>query len=197
MGRYCQLVVGPAGSGKSTYCKTLLTHLLAMKRSGVRMFNFDPAADQFTYTPTVDIRDLIQLEEVTEQLGYGPNGGLIYCMDYVIQNLDWIDEQMDQEDDVYWLIDCPGQLELYTHFDHMKKWVQHLQCHGFHLCVVYCLETMFLMDPTKFFSGSLAAMSCMIQLELPHVNVITKMDLVKSQLSPSEYVKNNHDFFFF
>jgi GPN-loop GTPase len=30
---------------------------------------------------TVDIRDLISVEDVMEELGYGPNGGLVYCME--------------------------------------------------------------------------------------------------------------------
>lgn len=29
-----------------------------------------------------DIRELISLEDVMEELGLGPNGGLIYCMEY-------------------------------------------------------------------------------------------------------------------
>lgn len=31
-----------------------------------------------------DIRDLISVEDVMEELGYGPNGGLVYCMEYVL-----------------------------------------------------------------------------------------------------------------
>lgn len=30
----------------------------------------------------VDIRELISLEDVMEELGLGPNGGLLYCMEY-------------------------------------------------------------------------------------------------------------------
>lgn len=30
----------------------------------------------------LDIRDLISVEDVMEELGYGPNGGLVYCMEY-------------------------------------------------------------------------------------------------------------------
>lgn len=31
-----------------------------------------------------DIRDLISVEDVMEELGYGPNGGLVYCMECVV-----------------------------------------------------------------------------------------------------------------
>lgn len=29
-----------------------------------------------------DIRELVSLEDVMEELGLGPNGGLVYCMEY-------------------------------------------------------------------------------------------------------------------
>ena len=34
-----------------------------------------------------DIRELIDLEDVMEELGLGPNGGLMYCMEYPLLNL--------------------------------------------------------------------------------------------------------------
>ena len=42
--RCAQLVIGPAGSGKSTYCELMRTHLEAMQRR-VHVINLDPAAD--------------------------------------------------------------------------------------------------------------------------------------------------------
>jgi hypothetical protein len=53
----------------------------------VHLFNLDPAAERFALpdgtamTPSVDIKDLISLEEVMEDLGLGPNGGLVYCFE--------------------------------------------------------------------------------------------------------------------
>ena len=34
----------------------------------------DPAADAFNYPASIDIRDLVTLEDVMEQLELGPNG---------------------------------------------------------------------------------------------------------------------------
>ena len=48
----------------------------------MHLFNLDPAADEFEYTPSLDIRDLISLEDVMEDLELGPNGGLIYCFEW-------------------------------------------------------------------------------------------------------------------
>lgn len=49
----------------------------------MHLFNLDPAATKFEYPPSIDIKDLISLEEVMEDLQLGPNGGLIYCFEWV------------------------------------------------------------------------------------------------------------------
>lgn len=42
----------------------------------------------------LDIRDLISLDDVQEELKLGPNGGLIYCMEYLIEHIDWLMEEL-------------------------------------------------------------------------------------------------------
>jgi GTPase SAR1 family protein len=78
--RYAVLVTGPAGAGKSTFCAGLITHAQAMGRQ-VHLVNLDPAAENFEFKPALDIRDLISLQDVMEELEFGPNGGLIYCFE--------------------------------------------------------------------------------------------------------------------
>ena len=108
--RYAQLVVGPAGSGKvrilsflipnlkyplfhqlfhtfllqSTYCSTIVQHAEAENKT-VHVVNLDPAAEFFSYNPIADIRELIHIEDAMEddEMRFGPNGGLIFCMEYV------------------------------------------------------------------------------------------------------------------
>ncbi|KAI9223108.1 GPN-loop GTPase [Blastocladiella britannica] len=189
MGRKALLVMGPAGSGKSTLCATLLSHFESTKRRAL-LLNLDPAADHFEYAPHADVRDLVTLADVAEELEYGPNGGLVYCFEYLAENLDWLDDAMALDEqaadaDDYWIIDCPGQIELYTHFPIMRTIVQHLARKNIVMCAVYCMEATFISDTFKFFSGCLSAMSAMIQLEMPHVNVLTKMDLLKGHVDQS------------
>lgn len=75
-------LAGPAGAGKSTLCTSLITHLQTVKRTG-HLLNLDPAAtnESFEVEPSIDIRNLISLEDVMTEFGYGPNGGLIYCFE--------------------------------------------------------------------------------------------------------------------
>ncbi|KAH0844374.1 hypothetical protein AYO21_00842 [Fonsecaea monophora] len=190
MSKFGVLVTGPAGAGKTTFCTALITHLHHSRRSAFYV-NLDPAATDLSYTPDLDIRDLISLEDVMEEpLSLGPNGGLIYCFEFLLQNLDWLAEAIDPLTEEYLIIfDLPGQIELYTHIPLLPELVKYLSRMGplnISLCAAYLLEATFVVDKAKFFAGTLSAMSAMIMLELPHVNILSKMDLVKDQVPKRE-----------
>lgn len=72
-----QVVIGPPGSGKTTYCAALQRYCASMHRP-LAIINLDPANENLPYTPAIDISDLVHLEEVMQEMGLGPNGGLVY-----------------------------------------------------------------------------------------------------------------------
>lgn len=126
--RFGQVVIGPPGSGKSTYCRGMQEFLSRLGRKVV-VVNMDPANEGLTYSCAVDVSELVTLGDVMEGLKLGPNGGLLYCMEYVEANLDWLQKKLQQHSDCYFLFDCPGQVELYTHqgsikniFSQLGKW---------------------------------------------------------------------------
>ena len=124
-----------------------------------------------------------------EEMGLGPNGGLIYCFEFLMENLDFLTEHLDPLSEEYLIIiDMPGQIELYTHIPLLPGLVRHLAqgSLNINLCATYLLESTFVVDRAKFFAGTLSAMSAMIMLELPHVNILSKMDLVKDLVGRSE-----------
>ena len=178
---HAQLVMGPAGVGKSTYCQAIQEHAAAEKHQ-VHVANLDPAAEEFKYQVAFDVRELITLDDVMEELELGPNGGLLYCMEYLLENLEWLKDELDQYgDDEYLLLDCPGQIELYSHVPVMRTLADAVQSWGVRLCGVYLIDATFAADPSKFIAGSLLSLSAMIQLELPHINVLTKCDMVDEE----------------
>ncbi|KAI0152240.1 GPN-loop GTPase [Hypoxylon sp. NC0597] len=185
MSKFGVMVMGPAGAGKSTFCASLITHLQLNRRSCFYV-NLDPAAESFEHTPDLDIKELISLEDVMEEMGLGPNGGLIYCFEFLMENLDFLTEALDSLTEEYLIIfDMPGQIELYTHVPILPALVRFLTRAGsldIRLCAAYLLEATFVVDRAKFFAGTLSAMSAMIMLEIPHLNILSKMDLVKEQV---------------
>ncbi len=180
---YAQLIIGPAGSGKSTYCKIMQDHCENIKRT-IKIINLDPAAEKFKYKCDLDIRELINIDEVMKKKKLGPNGALIYCMEYLYDNIEFLTEYFDSKgDNYYYLIDCPGQLELYSHSDIMKKITNYLKKNGFSIVSIFCLDCTFLQEQSKFISGNVLSLATMIQMELPHLTVMTKCDLIsKSNL---------------
>lgn len=52
------MVMGPAGTGKSTYCKVMQEHCQNARRT-VHVVNLDPAAEAFEYEVAFDIRGTI------------------------------------------------------------------------------------------------------------------------------------------
>jgi len=177
MGKFAQLVLGPAGSGKSTFCDIIRKHCENIRRS-VHVINLDPAAEEFLYPVSIDVRELISLSDVTEDLSYGPNGGLIFCLEHLLDNMDWFKQQLGDFDDDYVLIDCPGQIEIYTHIPILKRFVAELMEEGYTVCGVHLLDSHFVTDIAKFISGTFVSLSAMTAIQIPFVNVITKMDLV-------------------
>lgn len=125
-----------------------------------------------------------------EEMGLGPNGGLIYCFEFLLENLDFLTEALDPLTEEYMIIiDMPGQIELYTHIPILPALVKHLTRTGsldINLCAAYLLEATFVVDKAKFFAGTLSAMSAMIMLEVPHINILSKMDLVKGTVGTRE-----------
>lgn len=147
----------------------------------VSVINLDPANDFIPYTPAIDISELITLAEVMEKLKLGPNGGLIYCMEYLEKNIDWFIEKLKKiPKEHYLLLDFPGQVELYTHHNSVRNILAALLKLDHRLAAVHLVDSHYCSDAGKFIAVLLTSLSAMLQMELPHVNVLSKADLIQS-----------------
>ncbi|XP_061772102.1 GPN-loop GTPase 2 [Nerophis ophidion] len=173
-----QVVIGPPGSGKTTYCRAMQEFLTRLGRNVV-VVNMDPANEELPYKCAVDISELVTLDDVMDALKLGPNGGLLYCMEYVEANMDWLENKLRQHHDSYFLFDCPGQVELYTHQNSVKNIFSLLGKLHFRLTSVHLVDSHYCADPAKFISVLCTSLSTMLHVELPHVNILSKMDLIE------------------
>jgi GPN-loop GTPase len=135
---YGQVIVGPPGAGKTTFCNGMQQYLRLLGRDAW-VVNFDPANEgisavvprnrqgsrnndqrgnddeRLPYEMLFDVcEEAVELSSVMTELGLGPNGGLMYCMEYVEEHSDEIIAKIKSRlsDRTYLLLDFPGQVEL-------------------------------------------------------------------------------------
>eukprot|EP00727_Mastigamoeba_balamuthi_P013599 m51a1_g8862 putative gpn-loop gtpase 2 (805) ;mRNA; f:568451-572150 len=172
-----QIVLGPPGCGKTTYCRGMRELLEQLGRRPA-VINLDPANDRPTYECDVDIAELVDIARVMEETQLGPNGGLMYCMEYLEQNIDWLEEKLRGLTGRYLLFDCPGQVEVYTHHESLRNVIQRLQSLDMRLAAVHLVDSYYCTEPATYISALVLSLGCMAQLSLPHVNVLSKVDLL-------------------
>lgn len=189
---YGQLVIGPPGAGKTTYAYKM-GEFLSKNGKHVVLVNLDPANEILANKPDIDIRDLITLEEVMEQHNLGPNGALLYCMEYLDKNIDWLLDQIKGLNATNFIFDLPGQVELYCHHESLNNILSHLQnISQLQLCVVHLVDSHHCSDAGKFISALLLSLSAMLKIGLPHINFLTKTDLLKKHYNKLQF---NIDFY--
>lgn len=91
----------------------------------------DPANEVLPYEAAVDIADLVSAEAVASELSLGPNGSLLYAMEFLEKNISWLEKKLEEHKDKYILFDFPGQIELYTHNECIRNIVQKLLRKGY------------------------------------------------------------------
>ena len=201
-----QLVIGPAGSGKTTYCQVMSDLLRQLGRSVITI-NIDPANDVLPYEPTIDISRLIKLSEVMQTLNLGPNGALLYCIDFLDTNFDWLKTELQKaiemekkkakQSVIYVLVDSPGQIELYTNHESLKRVLHQLNSLSkgvnktgettdesgsaidLRLVAVNLVDSHYSNEASKFISVALNCLNSMIHLEMPQINVLSKVDIIQ------------------
>ncbi|KAK6902862.1 hypothetical protein I203_108122 [Kwoniella mangroviensis CBS 8507] len=179
-----QLVTGPPGAGKSTYCHGLHQFLAALNRP-IHIVNLDPAVSIPPYPCSISITELVDLDSVMEEYGLGPNGAMLYCLEYLEANFDWLIDRLDEVlkndgGNGYVVFDTPGQVELWTNHDSLKNMVEKLGKLDYRLAAVHLSDAHYITDASKFISVVLLALRAMLQMEMPHVNVLSKIDLLST-----------------
>ena len=202
--KFGQLIIGPPGSGKTTYIKSMKEFYSQCGRKTLSI-NLDPANDNKISSFDIDIRNLISLEEVEKKLKLGPNGSFLYCINFLNDNISWLEQQINQDkykDYFYYLIDTPGQIEIFTispEFKNICDYMTNIKKLNIKLCCVNLIECINMCDMPKYIFSIFSVLNAMINLALPQVNFISKCDLIKDLKAthqfelPLEFYKNPND----
>ena len=137
------------------------------------------SSENLPYDPDVDIRDWISLREVMDANKLGPNGAQIACADMLALNTEDVKQSINSFKADYVLIDTPGQLELFVFREAGKYTVKFLSPEKSVIC--YLLDPMLAKTASGFVSQLLLAITTNLRLNLPQINILSKVDLLSKK----------------
>ncbi|MCS7145028.1 MAG: ATP/GTP-binding protein, partial [Archaeoglobaceae archaeon] len=162
------IVLGPAGSGKSTFVKEFSVFLKSQDFE-VKCVNLDPASEPI-YKADFDIRDYVRTEEIMLEYGLGINGAMLRSVDLMSKYT----EKMKLKAD-YVLYDTPGQMEIFIYSESGLNLITNLR--SAITCGVFLIDATMVKTPENLVSAILQNVVVMLRLGLPTITAITKSDL--------------------
>ncbi|XP_022520494.2 GPN-loop GTPase 1 [Astyanax mexicanus] len=174
----CLIVLGMAGSGKTTFVQRL-TAFLHSKNSPPYVINLDPAVHEVPFPANIDIRDTVNYKEVMKQYGLGPNGGIVTSLNLFATRFDQVMKFIEkkQHNHQYVLIDTPGQIEVFT-WSASGTIITEALASSFPCVVMYVMDTSRSVNPVTFMSNMLYACSILYKTKLPFIVVMNKTDII-------------------
>ncbi len=173
--------IGTAGSGKSSLVQAF-QDWMGHRSLETMTLNLDPGADFVPYTPDVDIRDWIHLDEVMKEYSLGPNGAQVVASDLMAVNAKEWTEAVKGFGSNYCLIDTPGQMELFAFRQSSTSIVEQLGPED--SFILFLSDPTLAKTPNGFVSDLMLAGVTQFRFSLPLLNVLSKADL----LTPDEIV---------
>lgn len=170
-------VLGVAGSGKSTLVKAFGDWLIENGYSIARV-NLDPGAESLLYDADYDVRSFVKLEEIMARYSLGPNGGLLKCMELMVERADKIAEELRSLEADYVLVDTPGQMELFAFRELGATIAERLAGIS---ASIFLIDGGMISDPPSYIMSKLLSIAAQIRMGLPTIDVVSKGDLVEDR----------------
>lgn len=215
----CVLVVGMAGSGKTTLMSALQESTfpeedeedenegegsegkpaaLDPKSMPAYCINLDPATLDVPYNASIDIRDTVKYKEVMAQHKLGPNGAIMTSLNLYATKFDQVINILEKRADnnnlsKYLLVDTPGQIEAFT-WSASGTILSESLASTFPTVLVFVVDTVrCASSPNTFMSNMLYACSMYYRTRLPLVICFNKTDVVSHEFC-MEWMKDYEAF---
>ncbi len=171
-------VVGPAGSGKSTFSAAFREWMVKNEYDTV-IVNLDPGAEILPYAPDVDVRDLVSLEDIMSEYGLGPNGAQIVAADMIANYVEDIKREVESYESDYVIYDTAGQLELFAFRAASNFIVDFLG--GDRSILGFIFDPSLAKTPTGFVSLLLLSATVHFRFYKPYMNILSKVDILSDE----------------
>jgi len=173
------IVLGMAGSGKTTLMQRLHSHVHTRSWPSYSV-NLDPAVMHLPFTPNIDIRDSVKYKEVMKQYGLGPNGAIMTSLNLFATRFDQVLSLVEKrrEELQYVMVDTPGQIEVFT-WSASGTIITDALASTLPTVLVYVVDAPRSISPVTFMSNMLYACSIMYKAQLPFVIALNKSDVAR------------------
>uniref|UniRef100_A0A914NBA5 GPN-loop GTPase n=1 Tax=Meloidogyne incognita TaxID=6306 RepID=A0A914NBA5_MELIC len=179
----CLVVLGMAGSGKTTFVQRLASHLHS-KRTFPYLINLDPAAGTVPFPANIDIRDTVDYKGVMKEYGLGPNGAILTCLNLLCTKFDQILSLLEKRDSSIpsIILDTPGQIEVFT-WSVSGSIITGSLADKYPTIIAYVVDSARSTNPRTFMSNMLYACSILYRTKLPFFLVLNKSDVVNPEFA--------------
>lgn len=171
-------IVGTAGSGKSLLTASF-GEWLRINEQNVATMNLDPGAMKLPYTPDIDVRDYVTVEEIMEEYDLGPNGALIMAADLIASEIYNLRAEIEDIKPDILLVDTPGQMELFA-FRASGPYIASEMGKDLK-AIIYLFDSVFSLNPLNFVSNMFLSAAVYMRFLLPHIHVLSKCDLISRE----------------
>jgi len=171
-------IIGTAGSGKSLLTAAF-TDWLRLAKQNVIAVNLDPGVLTLPYTPDIDIRDYIKIEQLMEQYELGPNGALIMAADLIAEETERLGEEIATFNPDIALIDTPGQMELFA-FRASGPYIAN-ELTKEPKALIYLFDSVFSSNPLNYVSNVFLSAAVYNRFFTPQIHVLSKSDMLSTE----------------
>ena len=167
-------IIGTAGAGKSLLTAAF-SEWLEMSKQNVTVVNLDPGALKLPYSPDVDVRNYVNVGDLMEKYGLGPNGALIMAADLIADEIDEISKEIEDLKSDIVLVDTSGQMELFAFRASGPYIANELTKEA--KAIVYLFDAAFSLNPLNYVSNLFLSAAVYNRFLVPQVHLLSKSDL--------------------
>jgi GTPase SAR1 family protein len=168
-------IIGTAGSGKSLLTASL-NEWLKVGKQKTATINLDPGVLTLPYVPDIDIRNYINVNELMEKYGLGPNGALLMAADLIAEEAQRLGREIqDLKSDVV-IVDTPGQMELFA-FRASGPYIAN-ELTKEPKAIIYLFDAVFSFNPLNYVSNMFLSAAVYNRFLVPQLHVLSKCDLL-------------------
>lgn len=184
----CLIVLGMAGSGKTSFVKKFSSYLYDIQDNPY-VINLDPACRDVPYLVNIDIRNTVNYKEVMKQYKLGPNGAIVTSLNLFSTKFSQLLDILSKNTSNICILDTPGQIEVFT-WSASGQIITEALASIYPTVLIYVVDVVRSTNPATFMSNMLYACSIMYKYKLPVIVVLNKIDIVNHKYA----IEWMHDF---